>query len=202
MAAPSKGGVVFEERDNYVKIYNMSNFESMLFSDSLKMKMINLAMSKTFNKFDAEDLVQQTYLKAIERQDQFKGDEIDPWVITILKNLFTDSTRKGTFKVKETSRDFYHKKIEETRRVKRVKTYGDETPEVSVIDQSDELILERDKEKCLEKLSLNERDIISLKQTDSYDEISKAMDIKVGTVRQIIYRAKDKFMRCMGFFDD
>ena len=54
----------------------MSNFESMLFSDSLKMSLNNLAMSKTFNKFDADDLVQQTYLKAIERQDQFKGDNI------------------------------------------------------------------------------------------------------------------------------
>ena len=72
----------------------MSNFESILFSDSLKMKMINLAMSKTFNKFDAEDLVQQTYLKALERQDQFRGDNLDPWVITILKNIFIDSTRK------------------------------------------------------------------------------------------------------------
>ena len=72
----------------------MSNFESMLFTDSLKMKMINLAMSKTFNKHDAEDLIQQTYLKALERQNQFKGNNLDAWVITILKNLFIDSTRK------------------------------------------------------------------------------------------------------------
>ena len=66
----------------------MSNFESMLFAHSLKLKLINLAMAKTFNKFDAEDLVQQTYLKALERQDQFKGNNVDPWVITILKNHF------------------------------------------------------------------------------------------------------------------
>ena len=72
----------------------MQQFESMLFSESLKIKMINLAMSKTFNKFDAEDLVQQTYLKALEKQNQFTGENIDPWVITILKNLFIDSRRK------------------------------------------------------------------------------------------------------------
>ena len=104
----------------------MSNFESMLFSDSLKMKMINLAMSKTFNKFDAEDLVQQTYLKALERQDQFKGDNIDPWVITILKNLFIDSTRK-----------------------KREDLLGDDTPELVSNDESSSVLLERDKDKCL-----------------------------------------------------
>ena len=154
----------------------MSNFESMLFSDSLKMKMINLAMSKTFNKFDAEDLVQQTYLIALERQDQFRGDNIDPWVITILKNLFIDSIRK-----------------------KREDLLGDDTPELSVSDESDTVLLERDKAKCLKGLSEKERDIISLKQTSSYQEISEDLGIKSGTLRQIFSRAQEKFMLCMGF---
>lgn len=154
----------------------MSNFESMLFSDSIKMKMINLAMSKTFNKFDAEDLVQQTYLKALERQDQFKGNKIDPWVITILKNLYIDSTRK-----------------------KKEDLLGDDTPELSVSDESDTVLLERDKAKCLKGLSEKERDIISLKQTSSYQEISEDLGIKSGTLRQIFSRAQEKFMLCMGF---
>jgi RNA polymerase sigma-70 factor, ECF subfamily len=157
----------------------MSNFESMLFSDSLKMKMINLAMSKTFNKFDAEDLVQQTYLKALERQDQFKGDNIDPWVITILKNLFIDSTRK-----------------------KKEDLLGDDTPDISTGDESSSVLLERDKDKCLKGLSEKEREIIALKQTNSYDEIAEDLDIKSGTLRQMFSRAKEKFMRCMGFFDE
>lgn len=143
------------------------------------MKMINLAMSKTFNKFDAEDLVQQTYLKALERQDQFKGDNIDPWVITILKNLFIDSTRK-----------------------KKEDLLGDDTPDISTGDESSSVLLERDKDKCLKSLSEKEREIISLKQTDSYDEIAEDLDIKAGTLRQIFSRAKEKFMRCMGFFDE
>jgi RNA polymerase sigma-70 factor, ECF subfamily len=154
----------------------MSNFESMLFTDSLKMKMINLAMSKTFNKHDAEDLVQQTYLKALERQNQFKGINIDPWVITILKNLFIDSTRK-----------------------KKEDLLGDDTPELSVSDESDTVLLERDKAKCLKGLSEKERDIIALKQTSSYQEISEDLGIKSGTLRQIFSRAQEKFILCMGF---
>ena len=157
----------------------MSNFESMLFSDSLKMKMINLAMSKTFNKFDAEDLVQQTYLKALERQNQFKGNNLDPWVITILKNLFIDSTRK-----------------------KKETLMGDDTPELFTSDESSSSLLERDKDTCLKGLSEKEREIIALKQTNSYDEIAKDLDIKTGTLRQMFSRAKEKFMRCMGFFDE
>ena len=157
----------------------MSNFESMLFSDSLKMKMINLAMSKTFNKFDAEDLVQQTYLKALERQDQFKGDHLDPWVITILKNLFIDSIRK-----------------------KKEDLLGDDTPELFTHDESSSVLLEHDKDKCLKGLSEKEREIIALKQINSYNEIEEDLDIKTGTLRQIYSRAKEKFMRCMGFLDD
>ena len=157
----------------------MSNFESMLFSDSLKMKMINLAMSKTFNKFDAEDLVQQTYLKALERQNQFKGNNIDPWVITILKNLFIDSIRK-----------------------KKEDLLGEDTPELSSEDESSAVLLERDKDKCLKGLSEKEREIIALKQTTSYVEIAEDLNIKTGTLRQMFSRAKEKFMQCMGFFDE
>ena len=157
----------------------MSNFESMLFSDSLKMKMINLAISKTFNKFDAEDLVQQTYLKALERQDQFEGDNIGPWVITILKNLFKDSKKK-----------------------KKEDLLGDNIPELSVPDDSNTVLLERDKTKCLKGLSEKERDIISLKQTSSYKEISEDLGIKSGTLRQIYSRAQERFMRCMGFLNE
>jgi RNA polymerase sigma-70 factor (ECF subfamily) len=157
----------------------MSNFESMLFSDSLKMKMINLAMSKTFNKFDAEDLVQQTYLKALERQNQFKGNNIDPWVITILKNLFIDSIRK-----------------------KKEDLLGEDTPELSSEDESSAVLLERDKDKCLKGLSEKEREIIALKQTNSYVEIAEDLNIKTGTLRQMFSRAKEKFMQCMGFFDE
>ena len=157
----------------------MSNFESMLFSDSLKMKMINLAMSKTFNKFDAEDLVQQTYLKALERQDQFKGDNIDPWVITILKNLFIDSKRK-----------------------KREALLGDDTPELASNDESHEILVERDKNKCLKSLSANERELIALKQTNNYQEISDDLGIKTGTLRQQLARAREKFIKCMGWEND
>lgn len=181
----------------------LSEYQRALLSESLQSKMINMAMllSKS-NEAVSKDLIQQTYLKAIQNQDQFKGGNIDKWVITILKNLFTDSTRKGTFTVKETSRDFNNKKIVETKKIKRINTYGDDVPEASVVDESDAVVLERDKDMCLEKLSVNEREIIALKQTDSYDEIADTLNIKAGTIRQIMFRAKEKFMRCMGFINE
>lgn len=180
----------------------MSDFEKMLFSNELRVKLTNIAMSKTFNEFDSDDLVQQTYLKALEKQDQFKGGLIDKWVVTILKNLHIDNTRKGTFLVDDVSTDNKGKRILEQRRIKRLKTYGDNVPDYPILDNSEEVLLERDKEICLEKLSEIEREVISLKQTDSYAEIANLLDLKQGTIRQIIFRAKEKFMICMEFIND
>ena len=79
---------------------------------------------------------------------------------------------------------------------------GDDTPELVANDESSSVLLERDKDKCLKGLSEKEREIIALKQTNSYDEIAGDLDIKNGTLRQMLSRAKEKFMRCMGFFDE
>ena len=157
----------------------MSNFESMLFADLLRTKMMNIAMSKTFHQYDAEDLVQQTYLKALERQDQFEGDNIDPWVITILKNLFIDSTRK-----------------------KREELLGDDTPDIASDDKAHEILVERDKDKCFKGLTSKERELIALKQTNNYQEISNDLGIKTGTLRQQLARAREKFIKCMGWAND
>ena len=181
----------------------LSDFRQVLLSESLQSKMINFAMSLTkCNKALSKDLIQQTYLRAMENENQFKGGNIDKWVITILKNLFKDLNKKGTFEIEETSRDFNNKKVVKTKRVKRVNNYGDDIPQASTDDESDAVLLERDKDMCLERLSSNEREVIALKQTDSYDEIADTLDMKTGTVRQIMSRAKEKFMRCMGFHDE
>ena len=100
----------------------------------------------------------------------------------------------GYNNIKESIHRFYKKKEEDL--------LGDDTPDISTGDESSSVLLERDKDKCLKSLSEKEREIISLKQTDSYDEIAEDLDIKAGTLRQIFSRAKEKFMRCMGFFDE
>ena len=139
---------------------------------------MNIAMSKTFNQDDAFDLIQNTYLKALKNQNQFDGSSIDAWVVTILKNLFIDLTRK-----------------------RREELLGDDVPELISTDSAEEEVIERDKDMCLKGLSEKEREIIALKQNSSYDEISQDLGIKAGTLRQMFARAKEKFMKCMGFLD-
>ena len=177
----------------------MPSFETQLLSASLRRKMMNIAMSKTKNIDNAEDLVQNTYLKAFENRKKFTGNKLDPWVITILKNLFIDSTRRGTFTTKEASRDFNNKIKIETIRVKREHLFGDDNPEAAIQDESETMLLKRDENMCLDKLSDNEREIIDLHQNSTYQEISEDLGIDAGTLRQRKLRAQEKFIECMGF---
>ena len=51
----------------------LSDFQQALLSESLQSKMINFAMSLTkCNKAISKDLIQQTYLKAMQNENQFK----------------------------------------------------------------------------------------------------------------------------------
>tara|TARA_B100000767_G_scaffold272998_1_gene302013 strand:+ start:219 stop:701 length:483 start_codon:yes stop_codon:yes gene_type:complete len=157
----------------------MHGFEAQLLSASLRKKMMNIAMSKTnYNIDDSEDLIQKTYLKAFEKQDQFRGDIVDPWVITILKNIFIDGVRK-----------------------KRpiIMPNPDDMPEPSTPGYDEDILLERDRDMCLGQLSDDEREIIDLIQESSYKEISRDLNIDAGTLRQRKLRAQEKFIKCMGF---
>ena len=138
--------------------------------------MMNIAMSKTKNIDNAEDLIQKSYLRAFEKQKQFTGNLIDPWIITILKNIFLDDIRKRS-----------------------EETITDELPEPSVLGYEEDVLLERDKDMCLDKLSDQEREIIDLHQIVSYKDISNDLGIETGTLRQRLLRAKEKFIECMGF---
>ena len=55
----------------------------------------NMAFRLTHNAEDAEDLVQETYLKAYKYYDKFtEGTNLKAWLFKIMKNTFINSYRK------------------------------------------------------------------------------------------------------------
>src|SRR5271165_421340 len=58
----------------------------------------NLARWLTGNTADAEDVVQDAYLRAFRYIDTFRGDNFRVWLLTIVRNTFLDwlkDTRSG-----------------------------------------------------------------------------------------------------------
>ena len=57
--------------------------------------MMNFALSLTANYEEAEDLTQETSLKALDNQQKFVGDtNFKGWVFTIMKHLFINNYRQ------------------------------------------------------------------------------------------------------------
>lgn len=60
--------------------------------------LFNFALRLCGNEEDADDLTQDTFLKAIERYDQFRGDaNVRTWLTRIAINIFRDSKRRERF---------------------------------------------------------------------------------------------------------
>lgn len=78
------------------------------FGDELLAAYPNLkifALSLTSNRADADDLVQATILRALEKRSQFQGGSLIAWVITIAKNLYADEKKSAYARSRDSSVD-------------------------------------------------------------------------------------------------
>lgn len=126
------------------------------------------------NKEEAQDIAQETFTKALERIDQFEGNNIEPWLYTIARNLFLDM------------------------RTRRTEILSEETPELEVLGHDKSIEISVDLQKCLEELDDEERELMSMVPFHSYQEIEKELNISSANVRTKICRARNKLSECMG----
>ena len=143
-------------------------------SYELNKKIFSRCYSLTMNKEEAQDIAQETFTKALERIDQFEGNNIEPWLYTIARNLFLDM------------------------RTRRTEILSEETPELEVLGHDKSIEISVDLQKCLEELDDEERELMSMVPFHSYQEIEKELNISSANVRTKICRARNKLSECMG----
>lgn len=163
----------------------------------------NFAYNLTYNEDDASDLVQETYMKAFRFIDKYiEGTNAKAWLFKILKNGFINQYRK---KVKRPIKvDF-----EEI-----VSYHGEEDSNYSGhIDLREEIyqgMMGDEVTNAVNYLPVDFRAVILLCDIEgfTYEEISKIIDIPIGTVRSRLHRArnmlKDKlrnYAESLGFND-
>lgn len=148
--------------------------------------MHNFAYRLTLDPDDANDLVQDTYLKAYRFIDSFeKGTNAKAWLFRILKNSFINDYRKRS---KEPSKidyqevESYYNSEDVNRQI---------TPDLRVDAVKD--MIGDEISNALNSLDVDFRTVIILCDLEGfkYDEMAKILDIPIGTVRSRLHRARN-----------
>jgi RNA polymerase sigma-70 factor, ECF subfamily len=142
-------------------------------------QLYNFAQWLTQNRSEAEDLVQETYVKALKGFPSFQADtNFRAWIYRILRNTFLTSRTglKATATVP----------LDEEGALEIPATAG--TPESIFIEHSQEKLLQG----AMEELPLHFREILLFCEVEemSYQEISEALSIPIGTVMSRLSRAR------------
>lgn len=144
------------------------------------------AFHLTYNEEDANDLVQETYLKAFRFIDKYiEGTNAKAWLFKILKNAFINQYRR---KSKQPTKVDYEEIISyHDEEDSNLSSYMDLREEMFQHMMGDEVT------NAINALPVDFRVVILLCDIEdfTYEEISKILDIPIGTVRSRLHRARN-----------
>lgn len=153
------------------------------FLDSL----YNMAYRLTRNADDAQDLVQETYLKAYKYYDKFeKGTNLKAWLFRIMKNTFINNYRKKQSQPQQSAFDDIEESFESL--VSEEAGHPIKDPEQVALEN----VLDEDVQNALDSLRDDYRMVILLVDIEgfSYKEAAEILDVPVGTVMSRLYRGR------------
>ncbi|GGE23489.1 RNA polymerase sigma-70 factor, ECF subfamily [Gemmobacter megaterium] len=139
------------------------------------------ALSLCRNGAQADDLVQETILKAWSNMDKFDpATKLEAWLFTILRNTFYSSLRKTRREVQDT--DGVHAGAQFDK------------------PEHDGRLAFKDFERAFDKLSPEHREVLILVGASGYscEEASEMMGVAVGTVKSRASRARKRLAELMG----
>ncbi len=155
-------------------------FNQQLINQSTPLK--NFAYSLTLNSEEAQDLVQDTYLKAITYKDKFAdATNLKAWLYTIMKNTFINTYRRSV----KTRQVFTP--TEDLTLVKPIAGTG--------MPGAESQINHKHISKAVEALE-DDYKIPFTRYFDGYKykEIADELDLPIGTVKSRIFLARKRLM--------
>ena len=147
------------------------------------------ALRMTRNPADAEDLVQETYLKAYRGFGGFEeGTNLKAWLYRILTNTYINSYRAKQRRPDETDLD----EVEDMYLYRRLGGLEAARASRSAEDELMDLFTEAEVKDALESLPESFRMAVLLADVEgfAYKEIAEILDIPIGTVMSRLHRGR------------
>jgi len=133
------------------------------------------------NREEAEDLVQETYAKALKGFSSFQpGTNFRAWIFRILRNTFLTS-RSGLAATKTVP-------LDDENEPQQMLAVMHETPESLLLAQADQQRVQA----ALEQVPVVYREVLLLCDVEemSYQEIAETLSVPIGTVMSRLHRAR------------
>jgi RNA polymerase sigma-70 factor (ECF subfamily) len=159
-------------------------------------QLFSTALRMTRNRLDAEDLVQETYIKGWRSFHTFQeGTNLRAWLFRIMTNTYINKynaqKRKGT----EVELD----DVEELFLYKRLGSIDQSQLSSSAEDQMLDLFTDDEVKNALESLPEDFRIPVLLSDVDgfSYKEIAEMLEIPMGTVMSRLHRGRKAMQKML-----
>lgn len=145
----------------------------------------NLARWLTRNEQDAEDIVQEAYLRAFRFYSRYRGGDVRPWLLRIVRNTYYTSLQQNRIQqsAEPLDGDF----------VSEDQSFGN--PEELAVQNSNSQLLR----KALEALPPRFRELLVFRELQemSYQEISVVVGVPIGTVMSSLSRARARLRQTL-----
>ncbi len=157
------------------------------------------ALRMTRNPADAEDLVQETFLKAYRAYHTFQaGTNLKAWLYRILTNTFINKYRRDARRPSEVDLG----ELEDMYLYRRIGSEHSAASARSAEDAVLEGLVEADVKKAVESLPEIFRLPVLLADLEgfSYKEIAEILDIPIGTVMSRLHRGRKALQKALWEF--
>ena len=144
----------------------------------LKDKLFRVALRITFDRAEAEDIVQETLIKVWNRREEWNSlESIEAYCLTLAKNLAIDMREKMDSKTEELTPEYD-------------RTQDDANP-YEQLEQKERLMLVH---QLIDELPEKQRRVIQMRDIEekSYKEIAETLDITEEQVKINLFRARQK----------
>lgn len=149
----------------------------------LQDKLYTFALSLTANVEDAEDLLQETTLKALKNKDKFIDNvNFKGWMFTIMRNIFINNYRKfvNSQTLIDKTEDLYHLNLPQDS--------GFNTPEGTYSINEINKVINSFSDDYKKPFTMHVEGF-------KYKEIADDMELPIGTVKSRIFFARKRLMK-------